>query len=263
MTVNNVEPETESEAEKRQREQISKYNIDDTFDRKKFDKMDYVHKQKYANELEDKHIIYRTATKTYIIAALAEALEKQEYPLLEIKEKIIEGFEGRVDANYVGKCLPERFKRPQRIAGGKKALAKIKAGAGASGTGQLLEEPELQFKDDEEDDESEDYTGGTSGTNKDSRESLPDIQPSIAYTEEYVQSLEYQIKAMNGSLPYADIQATQRITKISKQNLIKLEEASKKSKKEVYIIIDTRNQEIIQVYSDKDYAKVSKTHNTT
>lgn len=238
-------------------EQLKNLDIDDTFDKKKFDKMDYARKQKYANELEDKDLIYRTKTRIYIIQALAETLEKQEYPILEIKEKIIEGFEGRVSGHYIIKCLPERFKRPQNVTSGKKSAEARKKQKQAinSATGQLLEEPELQFKedDDEEDDESEDYTGGS---NK--HEPLPDIQPSIAYSEDYVQTLEQQVKAMKGSLPYKDVQATQRIAKLSKQTLIKLEEASKKATKEIYTIIDTRTLEIIEVYSDKEYKKLVK-----
>lgn len=239
-------------------DQLSNMDIEDTFDKKKFDKMDYARKQKYANELEDRDLIYRTKTRIYIIQSLAEALEKQEYPILEIKEKIIEGFEGRVSSHYIIKCLPERFKRPQNVTSGKKsaeARKKQKQANINSATGQLLEEPELQFKEDdeeEENDESEDYTGGS---NK--HEPLPDIQPSIAYSEDYVQTLEQQVKAMKGSLPYKDVQATQRIAKLSKQTLIKLEEASKKATKEVYTIIDTRTLEIIEVYSDKDYKKLT------
>lgn len=241
-----------------------KIDLEETRNSKNFDEVITILKDGIENHLE-----WEGRTKAELIKIAAEKLLDAGYPPLEIKELIVERLEGKIKEHYVSQCLDERFKRATSIASGKKAAEAKKqamANTGASSSSTVMESPEHKSDGDNADYEGDDITA----PKKADREQLPDIMPQLEseseeaneksrYSEEYVSSLEDQIKALNGDIPYKDCLATLRLVKIDKVTENRILNASRASKSHVYLYVDIRSNEVREIYTDTEYLKKVRT----
>jgi hypothetical protein len=213
----------------------------------------------YVNEKLDEHNKFEVIIKSKLILMMAEKLEKSKYPQLDIIDRLIEEFAGRISEQHIRRSLPDRFKKLVRVTAQKKANeTKIKNKAASNGSSSItvLEDPVQQFKSDDSFE----------------REKLnPDFTPNIAsdfvisseitsssndyVSPDYIKSLEKLIKALNGQIPYTDCLATHKIMKMDKIKAIQLDEAMKASLKEVFVIVDIRTNQITTIYTDKEFNK--------
>lgn len=271
-------PKTEETLEKR-------YSIEQTYNKNKFDKMKYAEAVLYVQDLDNLNVLFSTKTKAVLVKGLAEKLEYQKYPLHEIKKKISDDLKDAVSItdSYLGRCLDDKYKHPARVAAGKKNIEKA-AHVKKSKQGKLqnkdnVHKAEMFETDEDEDREYEDSTnlqqvhGSSSSTSSSGIGAIaPELEKPEApqgYTTEYIQNLEKendllqqrnqeleeQAKALNGQIPYLQMKQANRVNKLDKQMLIKLEEVTKKARKEVYLITDIRTRQVIQIFSDKDFNK--------
>jgi len=221
----------------------------------------------------DGNIEWETKTKAELIRIAAEKYEQAGYPIKEIKELIIERLGNRVKPHYVGQCLDERFKKITKVVAGKKG-GEAKANkqqaamtnAGVSGSSTVLEPPQHQSDGDDA------YHEGEDPAAKPVREQLPDIKPQLEsefaeldggsippkYSDEYILSLEEQLKALKGELSYKDCLATLKVVKVDKVTENRIYNASKAAKTHIYLIVDIRSNEIREIFTDTEYQKQIK-----
>lgn len=261
-----------------------KIDIEEIRNSKNFDEIITILRDGIENHLE-----WEGKTKAELVKIAAEKLLEAGYPAIEIKDLIVERLEGQIKEHYVRQCLDERFKKASSIAAGKKAAEAKKLQAmttttitntgSSSSTVMEEQEPSSEHKSDGND---ADYEGDDfSISKKAEREQLPDIKPQLEsesegkqktqqqqqqheqqqsrYSEEYVSSLEEQIKALNGDLPYSDCLATLRLVKIDKVTENRILNASRASKSHVYLYVDIRSNEVREIYTDTEYLKKVKT----
>ena len=246
-----------------------KIDLEETRNSKNFDEVITILKDGIDNHLE-----WEGKTKAELIKIAAEKLLDAGYPPLEIKELIVERLEGKIKEHYVSQCLDERFKRATSIASGKKAAEAKKQAMANTGASTVMEPPEHKSDGDNADYEGDDITS----PKKADREQLPDIMPQLEsegisntdYTiqetgaprancsQEYMESLEQQVKALNGDLPYKDCLATLRLVKIDKVTENRILNASRASKSHVYLYVDIRSNEVREIYTDTEYLKKVK-----
>ena len=223
---------------------------------------------------------YQDVSKAKLILVAAEKLKESGYPILEIKDVILERLGVSVTRPYLLRILPDEYKKATKIAGGKKAaeVVKQKQAITNAGASTVLEPPIVTHESDGEDAYHEGYDANT----KAERHSLPDIQPELEsermsdedekgfislheemtkqnYSHEYVQSLEEQVKALKGELPYKDCLATMKVVKVDKVTENRMLNASKAAKTHVYLVIDIRSNEIREIFTDTEYQKQFKT----
>ena len=219
----------------------------------------------------DNHLEWEGKTKAELVKIAAEKLLDAGYPPLEIKELIVERLNNKIKEHYVGQCLDERFKKATKVAAGKKvAEAKKQQAQMVTNTGSstVLEPPEHESEGDDADYEGDDTAISTGKPQE--REQLPDIRPQLEseseyqdkeeessntkrYSEEYVSSLEEQVKALNGDLPYKDCLALLRLVKIDKVTENRMLNASRASRSHVYLFIDIRTNEVREIFTDTEY----------
>src|SRR4249920_842083 len=212
----------------------------------------------------DNHLEWEGKTKAELVKIAAEKLLEAGYPPLEIKELIVERLHGKIKEHYVGQCLDERYKKAASIAAGKKGIEARKQKQMISNTdaSTVMEPPEHKTDGEDADYEGDDIE---SSTGKPTREQLPDIKPqleseselttlntaeNLGYSQKYISSLEQQIKALNGDLPYKDCLATLRLVKLDKVTENRILNASRASKSHVYLYVDIRSNEVREIYTD-------------
>ena len=251
-----------------------KLDLEDIRNNKNFDEVITI-----LEEGIDNHLEWEGKTRAELVKIAAEKLLEAGYPPLEIKELIVERLNGKIREHYVRQCLDERFKKATLVASAKKSAEARKqqqqqqqqmVGATGSTTYTAMEPPEHESDGDDPEYEGDDTA--IPSTDRQPREQLPDIRPQLEseseqeeepnntkrYSEEYVSSLEEQVKALNGDLPYKDCLALLRLVKIDKVTENRILNASRASKTHVYLYIDIRSNEVREIYTDTEYLKKIK-----
>ena len=242
-------------------QELEKKNISDSFE--------------YVIKLLDEHINFETRYKSKLILIMAEKIEKTGFPQKEIIEHLIEEFAGRISEQHIRKSLPERFKKPSRVT------AQIKANATKTknkiALAQQVSNSSVVTTTVFEDALSKDK-------DKIQRETLPNFKPSIKsdyslYSDpedslatpsssdnntislEYVKSLEKTIAILNGEIPYSNRLAIYKVMKMDKIKAMQFYEAIKSSLREVVVTVDSRTNNIVQIFTDKGFKKMLKSNN--
>lgn len=203
-------------------------------------KLDYVSAVQYFNKLQDSVIIFETYTKAKIIQIIAEKLESTGYPLMEIKSKITEDFQNRISERHIARCLPDRFKNINRVIAHRK------------------HEQDIALEDKTVPKVENSLVEPTTIAGETPELTVSAQIPQQEISPEYVKSLEKQVKALKSEIPYTDMLATMRIVKLDKVRVSQLQDASKSASKHVILMIDTRTNEVSQIYSDRESKKRSK-----
>lgn len=211
------------------------------YNKQEFDKLKFAEAVEYFRKCDKYAIDFQTKFKSEMVLGLATKLKAADYPILEIKEKILQDIGDLVSSNYVNMCLTDEYKPRNR----NKPIATIGA------DGSTIMEPASRKTNREELPNVKPTTENSSLQNYESDPANEIQKPSL----EYVTELERQIQALNGDLPYTDMLATHKIMKINPSMVKKLISAATKSKKFVYVTVDVRTQEIEKAVADKDYKK--------
>ena len=236
-------------------QELEKKNVSDGFE--------------YVIKLLDDHINFETKYKSKLILIMAEKLEKTGFPQKEIIEHLIEKFAGKISEQHIRRSLPERFKKPTRVAAQIKAnetKAKNKISLAQSNLNTNTAAATTTIFDDSSNKNNDKIEGKPLSNFKPNVESDfplysdlkdPLVNPSNNNTIsiEYVKSLEKTIAALNGEIPYTDCLAIYKIMKMDEIKAIKFENAIKASLKEVVVTVDIRTNNIVQIFTDKEYRK--------
>lgn len=241
-------------------------------------KLNYDEVGEITKRLIDEANNFENITKKELIVMMAEKLEKDGFPIYEIKDKILETLTPeRITREWISHNLDERFKRPKKIAAGKATAAARNAGkqaqtnTGVSGSTTVFEDPQEEREQDNDSNEGESDAESEAFP---ARGELPDIKPqlesesqdqqvthtpSVNFSDKYVQHLEQQIKALNGEVGYQDCIAEVKVNKLDKTTLNRLYRASDSSNSTVTMLVDIRTNTVTSVYPDKEWNKLKKT----
>ena len=207
-------------------QELEKKNISDGFE--------------YVIKLLDDHINFETKYKSKLILIMAEKAEKAEYPQKEIIEYLIEVFAGRISEQHIRRSLPERFKKPTRVAAQIKAnktkaknkliLTQSNSTSAAASTTTIFEDylnknddkierkPLSNFKPNVESDIS---------LHSDPESTLVTPSNNNTISSEYVKSLEKTIASLNGEISFTNCLTVYRVMKMDKIKAFQFDEAIK------------------------------------
>lgn len=228
--VQEVVEESEQEAETEHTKKVRKLDIPQTIE--------------YINHQEMNNIEWENYSKKQCIKILAEKYEAADFPIMEIRSEILKHLPFLIP-QYLSKCLPDRFKNPNKVAVNKK-----------QSTTQVLEEPQHHSD------------GGDADFDLEPVIKTPEkLEPEnvVNVDEDYIIDLQNEIKELKEKValydpktPYHLKQENVTIAKLDKVRVTMLQNANTKALKEVVIFIDKRTNEAVKIISDREFEKQQK-----